>query len=73
MDWIATVFVLLGYVLAGYKYKWAFLYSIIGSVIWVWYAYSIELWSLVAVNSVFIVIGTISLRKWLKDSKNEKK
>ena len=69
MDWIATIFILLGYWLAGDKHKSAWLFSIVGSIIWVVYAVDIQLWSLVSVNAIFIILGAINLYKWNKKKK----
>ena len=64
MDWIGNILIIVGLWSAGNKWKYAFMFSLIGEVIWVIYAIQIKLWSLAFVCSVFALIAARNLIKW---------
>ena len=71
MDWIGNILIIIGLWSAGNKWKYAFLFSLIGELIWVIYAIKIELWSLAFVCVVFAFIAGRNVIKWNKKEERE--
>ncbi len=66
MDWIGNILIIIGLWSAGNKWKYAFVFSLIGELIWVFYAVQIKLWSLAFVCAVFALIAGRNIIKWNK-------
>lgn len=64
LDWIGTVLIALGLWKAGDKNRNAFLFSVVGELLWVVYAVSIRLWSLAAICLIFAAIAARNFWKW---------
>ena len=64
MDWIGNILIIIGLWSAGNKWKYAFVFSLVGELIWTGYAIYIELWSLAFVCFVFAIIAGRNIVKW---------
>lgn len=66
LDYIANVLIIAGLWYQGSKLWWAFLFSVLGEALWIWYAASIHLWSLVIVCAIFGGLAARNLLMWRK-------
>ncbi len=73
MTWFANVLVLIGLILAGNKNKLAFLFTIIGELIWCYCGLMMGMYDLAAICGVFAVVASVNLYKWNKKINNDLK
>lgn len=72
MGWIGNVFIVIGLWTAGNKWKYAFLFSLIGETIWTVYAFRPGMIDLAVVCIIFALIAGRNLFKWMKGEHIEK-
>ncbi len=66
MGWIGNIFIIIGLWLAGDKNKIAFLFSVVGELIWCGYSLYIKMYDLAFVCAVFAAIALRNYIKWQK-------
>ena len=64
IGWFANVFIVIGLWRIGYKDRSAFLWTIVGEVIWTGYAAYIGMHSLSFICAVFAALAVRNYRKW---------
>ncbi len=69
MGWIGNIFIVIGLWKMGSKDIHAFVWSIIGELIWVGYAISIGMYDLAAVCAVFALLAGRNWYLWNKETK----
>lgn len=66
MTWFANALVLIGLILAGNKNKLAFIFTIIGELIWCYHGYIMGMYDLAIICGVFALVASVNLYKWNK-------
>lgn len=66
MDWILSITVVLTMYLLGRKNKWGWVISAINSILWIYYAITIQQYGLIPSSVVLGVNAVISGYQWFK-------
>ena len=66
IGWIANLVIILGLILLGRKNRAGWLCSIIGNILWCFYAIEIQLWSGLFIDALTLCIATYNWRVWNK-------
>ena len=64
IGWIGNGFIIVGAWLIGDKKRYAFLFSIVGELIWIWHSLAIGMYDLAAICLVFTVLAVRNWFKW---------
>lgn len=67
VGWIGNIFIIIGLWKAGDKSRNAFIFSVIGEVIWVAYALYCNMYDLAFVCVIFGLIAVRNFLKWRKE------
>lgn len=62
LRWVGDIFILVG--LVGNKQRAAFVFSVIGELLWIAVAYAVGDWALVAICTIFAGMAIRSYRRW---------
>lgn len=63
MNWLATILIILGYVLVIYKLRLGFIVQSIGCIIYVCLYFGVD-YAVVTTNAVFFLINVLGYIKW---------
>jgi hypothetical protein len=66
MTWIGNIFIVLGLYLIGEKKRVAFVFSMIGELIWMFASVHKGMWDLAVITAVFFLLALINYIKWGK-------
>ena len=64
MDYISSLFIIIGMVLLGKQNCYGWILSIIGSLGYIYIAIMTEIYGMLLLNIVMIIIGVINFIKW---------
>lgn len=68
MGWVGNVFLIIGLWLVGDKARKAFIFSVIGESIWIYYAMDKKMYDLAFICVIFALLA---LRNWIKWGKEQ--
>ena len=63
MGWVGNVFIVIGLYFIGEKKRWAFLFSVVGELIWCLFSLYKQQYDLAFICAVFCALA---LRSWIK-------
>ena len=66
LGWIGNVLICLGLYYMGGKRWWAFVFSLLGNLVWTAYALEIRLWSAACLSIVMVLLSARGLYLWNK-------
>lgn len=66
MGWVGNVFLILGLVLAGRKWKHAYAWTVAGEVLWLIESAKLVRWDMIVLCAVFAVIAAWNWWQWVR-------
>lgn len=69
MDYISSLFIIIGLILIGKQNKLGWILSILGSLGYIYIAIEAKIYGMFLLNVVMVVIGIINFIKWKRYSK----
>ena len=64
LGWIGNIFILAALWQIGCKKRIGWLFSIIGNIIWCYYAVELCLWEMLFVDAIALILAVYNWRKW---------
>ena len=69
LGWIGNVLLITGYISAGYKYYFSWHLVFLGCIVWLIYAWQLQMPSMIFIEIVCAIIAARNIYLWGKDDK----
>ena len=70
IDFISSIFLIIGYILTGKKNRWGWLLASVGNLGYIYISFTLSLYGMLALSSVMMIISIINFKKWNNEKLN---
>jgi len=70
LGWIGNILILLALVCLGRKWSIGWLFSILGNIVWCWYAIRLQMLDMLAIDGLTLLLASYNWWAWTRPKKS---